>query len=390
MPHCSADAENMGNDASMSDELTSVNEEGTYNKAHLLGKTRIESNTHTALTIRKDPVSTRQHVIPSRKINGRAFCLLVFTGFILMAMSGPVLNEISKARFDTSDSKNTTTADIKNTTAALRTAPTSKITTIHLLGERNSGTNYVEQVLKEAFYPLYATHTGRLYPFAGTPNHTKVPLKQPVNGRLPVFGFKHMFRHGLLSDAEMEELHRLDRILWILVVRNPCDWADGMFRKPWHMCPPDNGTCPSPYIGINKAAVAGMTRADFFRLPWNDYVESKQQGNFSYRNIFDLRKNKLEMMRQVIHSVGPRNVKIAHLKNVEQVPERFIQDLKMEFGLHLREGYRPQRPSNKKHSTLCLTSQEWEIAQSEIDWELEGQFGFNSLDCHMCSRYLLY
>jgi hypothetical protein len=24
------------------------------------------------------------------------------------------------------------------------------------------------------------------------------------------------------------------------------------------------------------------------------------------------------------------------------------------------------------------------VAQREIDWELEGQFGYTFLDCHMC------
>ena len=57
---------------------------------------------------------------------------------------------------------------------------------------------------------------------------------------IPVLEFKHMFRHSLLSETEIDELKLHTDSLWILAVRSPCDWADAMFRKPWHLCDPNS------------------------------------------------------------------------------------------------------------------------------------------------------
>lgn len=45
---------------------------------------------------------------------------------------------------------------------------------------------------------------------------------------------------------------------------------------------------------------------------------------------------------------------------------------------------RSQRPSNMLHAERCLTEDEWRIAQHEIDWNVEGYFGYTRLDCHRC------
>lgn len=48
--------------------------------------------------------------------------------------------------------------------------------------------------------------------------------------------------------------------------------------------------------------------------------------------------------------------------------------------------FRPasQRPSDRPHAERCLTEDEWRIAQREIDWDVESQFGYTRLDCHRC------
>ena len=46
--------------------------------------------------------------------------------------------------------------------------------------------------------------------------------------------------------------------------------------------------------------------------------------DFIYKNIFQLRKHKLEIMKQIIDAV-PRNVKIVRLHELERSPEILIQ-----------------------------------------------------------------
>ncbi len=36
---------------------------------------------------------------------------------------------------------------------------------------------------------------------------------------------------------------------------------------------------------------------------------------------------------------------------------------------------------------MCLTADEWDAAQSKIDWNLEAEFGFSPGDCRMCYGY---
>lgn len=89
------------------------------------------------------------------------------------------------------------------------------------------------------------------------------------------------------------------------------------------------------------------------------------------------------LMKQIMDTV-PQNVKIVRLHELERAPHIFIQNLCQEYNLTLRDGYKDARPSQQMHLERCLSETEWRLAQQEIDWHLEGLFGYTSLDCHMC------
>jgi hypothetical protein len=269
---------------------------------------------------------------------------------------------------------------------------------IYLLGERNSGTHYTESILAKAFSPKYKnTVTPAMWaansvrPPPPNSNERSEKIRQQKRFRnypfaygAPVFEFKHMFRHDLLSPKEVEILRRQDDIAWILVVRSPCDWADAMFRHPWHLCTTlDQCHHGGPHINLPKLP-ANTRRVDFWVAPWADYKESMTTPTaFTYRNVFHLRSHKLALMQQLIRTV-PFQVHVAHLKQVERAPNGWIQHLVSQFGLTVNKKYVAPLPSKRPHSTLCLSREEFEIAQREIDWELEGLFGFSPLDCHIC------
>jgi hypothetical protein len=48
---------------------------------------------------------------------------------------------------------------------------------------------------------------------------------------IPVLLHKHMFRHDLLNETELAEIKARTDILWVLVVRSPCDWYVVLLRK---------------------------------------------------------------------------------------------------------------------------------------------------------------
>lgn len=136
---------------------------------------------------------------------------------------------------------------------------------------------------------------------------------------------------------------------------------------------------------MNQNNVAGIKLLEFLTsFPWVDWAESvpflrssthregdeevsisKPSLNYTYNNVFALRKHKLEIMKQII-DVVPQNVKLVRLKEIERSPEKFIQDVANEFKLLIKKGYKPQVPSIVTHSTTCLTPSEWEAALSGI------------------------
>jgi len=252
---------------------------------------------------------------------------------------------------------------------------------IYVLGERNSGTNYAAGVLRKAFNTPNEVDSSRTHEY--------------FSSDIPVLRHKHMLRHSLLDEAELSEISKRTDILWVLAVRSPCEWAEAMKRNPWHMCYPNNITseCPgAKFIGFeHKRHLTKYTLSEFFQMEWGDWPESTNfrnlsfvtEDNFIYRNLFQLRRHKLMLMKQIIDAV-PRNVKIVRLHELERSPETFIKNLILEFNVTLKENHVPQRPSNKIHVEKCLTYDEWEIAQREIDWRIESHFGYTFLDCHLC------
>lgn len=204
--------------------------------------------------------------------------------------------------------------------------PTTPPTNIYILGERNSGTNYAASILKKAFVPPndILTDPSRAH--------------EAFSSDIPILRHKHMFRHSLLNETEIQEIaHRTD-ILWLLVVRRPCDWAEAMKRLPWHMCNPTNiaSDCPgTKIVGFQHAkTLQRYTLAEFMQLEWGDWPESSnfrnlslvssKGGDFMYRNVFELRRHKLQLMKQIVDMV-PRNVKIVRLHELELSPESMIQ-----------------------------------------------------------------
>lgn len=286
-----------------------------------------------------------------------------------------------------------------------RTAPVSRI---FLLGERNSGTNYVSKLLQEAFHPFYSKGDPSAFNF--------------VNG-IPIFEHKHMFRHNLLNPGELAALKHIlvkSGALFILAVRSPCEWADGMYRKPWHMCPPSyydethrkvkesaalrafkrQGVkmppgfyCPrGSEIQINTKALVerNISRTEFFdSFHWEDGKESKKartRDDYTYEHIFALRRHKLALMEQVLHLAMPlHRVKLVHLDKVEVAPDLFLSNLATEFDLQHNPINMTKTRSAKVHKEpLCLSDEEWALALDRIDWEMEGRFGFHPMHCHVC------
>ena len=138
----------------------------------------------------------------------------------------------------------------------LRSPPTE----IYVLGERNSGTNFAAHVLRRAFVPPNVVDPSRTHEY--------------FSADIPVLRHKHMFRHHILTQEELEEIKRRRDILWILAVRQPCAWAEAMKRIPWHLCYPlEHDECQrKKFIGMeHRSDTKQLSLSSFFGMQWADW-----------------------------------------------------------------------------------------------------------------------
>lgn len=271
-----------------------------------------------------------------------------------------------------------------HTTIADHNKTTASIQKIHILGERNSGTKYIGNLLRAAFGSRYSTASNG-------PKHELADFTTEYERNIPIYRFKHMFRHDLLNATEEAEVEKMTQTLWLLVVRNPCDWIDAMYRLPWHLCPQGKIDWCRRQSKVDRIGqTLRMSRKDFMQVNWTDWNEVKRLPldrnveDYSYHKIFALRTHKLRLMMQLI-KLHPHNIQVVHLNDVAKRSEVFIQELVDTFGLELYPRFNTSFPRRSQVKTsICLPEKEWAIAQKEIDWELEAFFGFSQLDCRMC------
>lgn len=176
-----------------------------------------------------------------------------------------------------------------------------------MLGERNSGTNYVRATLKRN---LGLTATDLL-------------------------GWKHGFPHMLAVPT---------RMLVVAVVRDPFDWSRSMHAKPWHA----------------PKAMQRLTYSDFIRAPWQSVVDRHdyfglEKGDArigaplqhdrhpltgaAFDNIFEMRNAKVAALL----GIANRGCHFAMLRfeTVRDDPEGVLAEMAVAFGLEQPDTIRP-------------------------------------------------
>lgn len=131
------------------------------------------------------------------------------------------------------------------------------ITNYKILGERNSGTNYLEQLL-----------------------HSNFNINRSNN-----FNSKHFFGFDRYSGIKDEILNNT---LFIGIVRDPFTWINSMYKSPYHL--PES----------LKATQQGFLNNEWYSI-FDDGTEIQQDRNIyntekRYKNIFELRKLKLKFL----------------------------------------------------------------------------------------------
>lgn len=204
------------------------------------------------------------------------------------------------------------------------------ITKYTIFGERHSGTNLVAECM---FY------------------HSDIPLTYE-------YGWKHFF--GFCDESILQ---KEKSTLFICITRNPYDWLLAMRKMPYHVTHLDK------------------TSESFFLEEWysNDSgTEILEDRNYTtkerYKNIFDLRSNKLRYLYYVLPKIV-ENLLIVDYNKLVNHPKIFFDTLQQSFNIiYSTSKFRKVYFSEpKKYS---ITNSLLHIFNSNIDWSIESDFGY--------------
>ena len=201
-----------------------------------------------------------------------------------------------------------------------------------IYGERHSGTNLLENLVKES---LGLTVTWE-------------------------FGWKHFF-----GFVQYQQIVDAKETLFFAITRNPYDWIMAMSKQPYHL--------PTE----NKKSIKNLLSNEWVSI--DDYrKEIKEDRHYligrKYKNIFEMRKNKLQYMINYMPRLC-NNLCVTTYEHITDNASSSTQILSKYFGLQLDIKKIPLICSRKKYDMSLETK---EIIDSQIDWNLENFFGYTA------------
>ncbi len=226
-------------------------------------------------------------------------------------------------------------------------------TRLQVIGERSSGTNFVQRMLR------------RNTPF------------EPHE----FLGWKHGHFNALTIPQDM---------IVIVTVRRAEDWVRSMFTKPWHATAALQRLPFSEFLRAPWDTVLDRPRL-FERMPLGDQIGQPLQldrdpmTGLPYPDLMALRRGKLRSHL----SVSNRGCAfcLVRMEEVAANPERFIASFRAAFGLPPLEG--PVRPvlkrlgskfiptvENRPPMPDVLTAEDVEFVQQGCDADIERMLGY--------------
>ena len=226
---------------------------------------------------------------------------------------------------------------------------TAAITRIQIYGERCSGTNYVEHLLRR--------------------NVPAVPLTWD-------FGWKHFF-HGPGVETATD-------CLFVVIYRNPFDWLRSLNRSPWHAAPPLWNLDFSTFIRTPWWCVYDEhwpVARDDPRYGTELMLERVPETGERFANVVQLRSAKIrnwESLRNVVaHTVSVR------YEELNARPREFVESLCTRFGLSRVPAFQAVREDKGKRRRYrpkayrAVSEADVQFILGELDLPLEARIGYD-------------
>lgn len=232
---------------------------------------------------------------------------------------------------------------------------------IQILGERNSGTNYLASLLSK-----------------------NIPTIEIVNS----FGFKHWFikdhypRSAPNNSTDFEcsrSLEQSDDTLFLVITRNPFNWLQSMAINPYHA--PDH---------------MGLDFSEFIRKPWACYEPARANSKWPVsddgiyyieeaENILALRSMKIQHwlnLRQRVKNIAFINYEslYANLNTLENIAARFdlasaTKPFVNENGYLKGGALKGENFVAKKYQRIA--KHDLEFIKNAADWDIERSVNYH-------------
>lgn len=207
------------------------------------------------------------------------------------------------------------------------------ITKFTILGERCSGTNYLEQLIKLNF-GLELTWE---------------------------FGFKHFFYPRDYIDS--------GNVLFIGIIRNPVSWIKSLYQNPYHL---NADLMQNKFNYLNHefwSLMGDVTHCTTERLADRNY----ETGN-RYKNIFELRKLKLKYLTEKMYKNVENYVLIRYEDLVNNL-DNILTMLKENFKLIPQSGYPVFLEHIPRHYVSPISDDEI-LNHPDLSYETEIKVGY--------------
>ncbi len=230
------------------------------------------------------------------------------------------------------------------------------ITCFNVFGERCTGTNFLEYLVKQNIIGLEPTSA---------------------------YGHKHFpswidlsdFSYPLATDQHvLDNLHNSDNCLGILIVRDIYDWTRSFYRKHHHADP----------------VLTEVGFLNFLSSTWvtNNYEPARTIDSFNlytrkpFKNVLELRKFKI--LNHLAMGRHMKNFLVVRYEDLLKAPEQFIDYIaakyqlspKLEFeNITKYKGY--ENKAFKKRKYLKFNREQFEYLYQNVDWELEDMIGYS-------------
>ncbi len=217
---------------------------------------------------------------------------------------------------------------------------------VQIYGERCSGTNYLKKLIET--------------------NFTQTVINE--------YGHKHFFG--------FQNLKGTDDVLFVCIIRNPFTWINSFYKKPWHVDPK-----------ITRSIDSFLTEEfssyyDRSHGPERHGLQILEDKNIfcprkNYKNIFELRYQKLKWMLKVL----PKKVKHTVFIRYEDFLEDFPKTMNVlkDKGLYVKpfipfpKNYYKYKDSNQEYTPVendIIISRDTILEQRDFSINLERKLGY--------------